>query len=130
MSASAEVLNEDNGDNPNPEASVGGQGRDDESCCACVSEQVYVDSGNKKKILFLMCIGLMFRNNDNEEQPLLSFQRTRTCTLRIRNTSLRLHGVPICLTLFQYLVEVTGQGFKYLSGSTTIRFEMLWTSNF
>ena len=71
MSASAEVLNEDNGDNPNPEAFVGGQGRDDESWCACASEQVYVDSGNKKKILFLMCIGLMFRNNDNEEQPLL-----------------------------------------------------------
>jgi hypothetical protein len=31
MRASAEVLNEDNGDNPNPEAFVGGQGRDDES---------------------------------------------------------------------------------------------------
>jgi hypothetical protein len=72
MSTSIEVLNKDNGDNPNPEASVGGQGRDNASCCACVSEQVYVDSGNEKKVLFLMCIGLMYCNNNNEEQPLFS----------------------------------------------------------
>jgi hypothetical protein len=70
VSASAEGLNKDNGDDPNPEASVGGQGRDDESCCGCVSQQVFVDSGNKKKVLFLMCIGLMYCNNNNEEQPL------------------------------------------------------------
>jgi hypothetical protein len=59
VSASAEGLNKDNGDNPKPEAYVGGQGRDNESCCGCVSEQVYVDSGKEKKVLFLMCIGLM-----------------------------------------------------------------------
>jgi hypothetical protein len=72
MSASAEWLNKDNGDDPNPEASVGGQGRDNRSSCGCVSEQVYVDSGNKKKVLLLMCIGLMHCNNNNEEQPLFS----------------------------------------------------------
>ena len=44
MCASAEELHEDNGNNPKPEASVGGQRRDDESYCGCVSKQVYVDS--------------------------------------------------------------------------------------
>ena len=40
-----------------------------ENCC--VSEQVDVDSGNEKKILFLLCIGL--RNHDNK-QPLFSLE--------------------------------------------------------
>ena len=61
-----------------------------------------------------MCIGLMYCNNDNEEQPLFSLTEEpwsllpkNTCALRIRNTSMRLHGMPICLALSQYLVHWT-----------------------
>lgn len=69
MSASAE----DNGDDLNQEASVAGQqGREDDTSYCCVSEQVYVESGNEKKVLYLMCIGLTYRSNDNEDQPLFS----------------------------------------------------------
>lgn len=46
---------------------AGGQ---DESCC--VSEQHYVESGNEKKVLYLLCIGL---NCDGGNEPLFSFER-------------------------------------------------------
>ena len=54
-----------------------------------VSEQVYIDSGNEKKILFLLCIGL--RNHDNE-QPLFSLESEpwsllpKTTILRPKNS--------------------------------------------
>jgi hypothetical protein len=38
----------------------------------CVSEQHYVDSGNEKKVLYLLCIGL---NCNGGNQPLFSFER-------------------------------------------------------
>ncbi len=130
MRACAEGLNKDDGDNPNPEASVGGQGRDDKSYCGCVSEQGYVDSGNETKVLFLMCIGVMYRNNNNEEQPLSLLPKNSQVCPKNLEYILEVTGVPIRLTLSQYLVQVTGQGFKYWSGSTTIWLEMLRTSIF
>jgi hypothetical protein len=77
MSASAEGLHEDNDDDdPNEEASITGQASheyvDDNYCC--MSEQVYVECGNEKKVLYLLCVGLMYRNNNNEERPLFSFK--------------------------------------------------------
>ena len=42
-----------------------------ESGCS-VSEQHYVESGNEKKVLFLMCIGL---NRKGGNEPLFSFER-------------------------------------------------------
>jgi hypothetical protein len=37
----------------------------------CLSQEVYVDSGNIKKVLHLLCIGLTADNNNNA--PLFSF---------------------------------------------------------
>jgi hypothetical protein len=39
----------------------------------CLSQEVYVDSGNSKKVLHLLCIGLTADNNNNA--PLFSFDR-------------------------------------------------------
>jgi len=39
----------------------------------CLSQEVYVDSGNSKKVLHLLCIGLTADNNDNE--PLFLFDQ-------------------------------------------------------
>ena len=77
--ASAEGLHRDNDDDPDEEAYIAGQassgdGGDDNYCC--VSGKVYGECGNKKKVLYLMCIGLKHRNNNsNEEQPLFSFEQ-------------------------------------------------------
>ncbi|KAI2510573.1 hypothetical protein MHU86_3841 [Fragilaria crotonensis] len=77
MSSSDEGIHEGNDDEPNQASingvsSVDGDGEDD---YCCVSEQVYVESGNEKKVLYLLCIGLVHRNNSNEEQPLFSFEQ-------------------------------------------------------
>lgn len=74
MNASAEVLQEDNDDAPN-EASITGAPVDGDDNYCCVSEQVYVEGGNEKKVLYLLCIGLMHCNHNNEEQPLFSFEQ-------------------------------------------------------
>jgi hypothetical protein len=37
----------------------------------CLCQDVYIDSGNEKKVLYALCIGL----NRNDEQPLFSFDR-------------------------------------------------------
>lgn len=47
---------------------TGGQ---DKSCC--VSEQHYVEPGNRKNVLYLLCIGLNCNNGGNE--PLYSSER-------------------------------------------------------
>ena len=53
----------------------------------CVSEQVYVDSGNEKKVLYLLCIGLTIN-----EQPLFSLDSEpwsilpKTSFVRPKNT--------------------------------------------
>jgi len=39
----------------------------------CLSQQLYVDAGNEKKVLYLFCIGLNRSNDSNE--PLFSFQQ-------------------------------------------------------
>jgi hypothetical protein len=39
----------------------------------CLSQQLYVDAGNEKKVLYLFCIGLNRSNNSNE--PLFSFEQ-------------------------------------------------------
>jgi hypothetical protein len=36
---------------------------------SCISEQVYVESGNDKKVLYLLCVGL--RLSDDEDSPFL-----------------------------------------------------------
>ena len=36
----------------------------------CTSQQIYIDSGNEKKVLFLLSIGLNYNN-----KPLFSFER-------------------------------------------------------
>jgi hypothetical protein len=36
----------------------------------CRSQHLYIESGNDKKVLFLLCIGL----NDNNDVPLFSFE--------------------------------------------------------
>ena len=54
-----------------------------ENCC--VSEQVYIDSGNKKKMLFLLCIGL---RNHNNEQPLILLE-SETWSLLPKTSFLR-----------------------------------------
>jgi hypothetical protein len=41
------------------------------SRASCLCRDVYVDSGNEKKVLYLLCIGL----NRNNDQPLFSFDR-------------------------------------------------------
>ena len=71
------------GDNDKPEDDVAsitrqasGGGDDGRDSYICVSEQVYVESGNEKKVLYSMCLGLTHRtNNDSEEQPLFSFEQ-------------------------------------------------------
>jgi hypothetical protein len=56
----------------------------------CVSQEAYIDSGNNKKVLHLLSIGLTADNNDNE--PLFSFDRepwsvlAKTSVMRPRNT--------------------------------------------
>jgi hypothetical protein len=67
MSASAEVLQEDNDDAPYEASTTGAPVDGDDNYC-CVSEQVYVEGGNEKKVLYLLCIGLMHRNHNNEER--------------------------------------------------------------
>ena len=58
-----------------------------ESCC--VSEQHYVNSGNEKIILFVLCIGL---NREGDSKPLFSFEREpwsllpKASILRPKNT--------------------------------------------
>lgn len=39
---------------------------------SCASHQVYVDSGNQKKVLFLLCLGLSL--SDTNDAPLFSFE--------------------------------------------------------
>lgn len=39
---------------------------------SCALHQVYVDSGNQKKVLFLLCLGLSL--SDTNDAPLLSFE--------------------------------------------------------
>jgi hypothetical protein len=79
MSAVApEGLHGDNDEPEDDEASreASGGGDDGRDSYICVSEQVYVESGNEKKVLYLMCLGLTHRtNNDSEEQPLFSFEQ-------------------------------------------------------
>lgn len=102
MSASADGLHEDYGDDLNQEASVPGQqGRgEDDNSYGCVSEQVYVESGNEKKVLYLMCIGLRYRSNDNdEEQPLFSLKE-EPWSLLPKNSHVRPKNT-------EYIVEVT-----------------------
>ncbi len=56
----------------------------------CLSQEVYVDSGNSKKVLHLLCIGLTADNNNNA--PLFSFDQEpwpalgKTSVVRPRNT--------------------------------------------
>lgn len=71
MSASAEGLHKDDNDDLNDEA-IAGQANDNYTCC--ISEKVYVDSGNEKKVLYLLCVGLMYRNNNEDIRPLFSFE--------------------------------------------------------
>ncbi|KAI2503609.1 hypothetical protein MHU86_10805 [Fragilaria crotonensis] len=81
MSAVApEGLHGDNDEPEDDEASItrqaSGGGDDGRDSYICASEQVYVESGNEKKVLYLMCLGLTHRtNNDSEEQPLFSFEQ-------------------------------------------------------
>lgn len=98
MSASAE----DNGDDLNQEASVAGQqGREDDTSYCCVSEQVYVvESGNEKKVLYLMCIGLTYcSTNDNEDQPLF--------LLTEEPWSLLPKNSHVCPKNTEYILEIT-----------------------
>ena len=39
---------------------------------SCASHQVYVNSGNQKKVLFLLCLGLCL--SDTHDAPLFSFE--------------------------------------------------------
>jgi hypothetical protein len=85
--ASTGGLHNDNDDDPDEEASSG-DGGDDNYCC--VSEKVYVECGNEKKVLYLMCIGLTHRNNNsNEAQLLFSFEQEPWSLLLAKNSFLR-----------------------------------------
>ena len=46
--------------------------RADRTEFSCASHQVYVDSGNQKKVLFLLCLGLSL--SDTNDAPLFSFE--------------------------------------------------------
>ena len=58
----------------------------------CLSQEVYVDSGNSKKVLYLLSIGLTADDNNNNNAPLFSFDREpwsalgKTSVVRPRNT--------------------------------------------
>ena len=43
----------------------------DDEGTSCISRDVYIDSGNEKKILFVLCVGLKCE----DDQPLFSFER-------------------------------------------------------
>jgi hypothetical protein len=43
----------------------GGAGAGGDTCS--VNEQVYIDSANKKKVLYLLCIGLRKHQHNNDE---------------------------------------------------------------
>jgi hypothetical protein len=65
-----------------------------------VSKQVYVESGNEKKVLYLLCIGLIHRNNNNnEEQPLFSFKE-EPWSLLPKNSHVRPKNT-------EYMLEIT-----------------------
>lgn len=72
----------DNDEAPTPE----GQHRNHDGCC--LSQQLYIESGNNKKVLYLLSIGVRDSNNE----PLFSFEREpwsllpKTSIMRPRNT--------------------------------------------
>lgn len=41
----------------------------------CVSQEIYIDSGNDKKVLHLLSIGLTAYNNDNEPMTYIESRR-------------------------------------------------------
>jgi hypothetical protein len=61
---------------------------DDTDLCTTSSQKIYIESGNDKKVLFLLCIGL----NDNTDIPLFSFENEpwsrlpKNSSMRPRNT--------------------------------------------
>ena len=73
-------------DNDPAALGVAGNAASDQGSCLC--RDVYVDSGNEKKVLYLLCIGL----NRNDDQPLFSFEREpwsvlpKNSSARPRNT--------------------------------------------
>jgi hypothetical protein len=42
---------------------------------SCISEQIYIQSGNDKKVLHLLSIGLTDNNNNSKEEPLFSLDQ-------------------------------------------------------
>ena len=72
----------DNDEAPTPE----GQHRNHDGCC--LSQQLYIESGNNKKVLYLLSIGVRDSNNE----PLFSFEREpwsllpKNSIMRPRNT--------------------------------------------
>ena len=75
---------------------------------SCASQQVYANSGNQKKVLFLLCLGLCFSETD--KLPLFSFEtepwsllpKTEMCPVNVdfekevvqRSRLLRIHPTP------------------------------------
>jgi hypothetical protein len=70
MSSSSEE--DGNADDDNSEDEILQQ-EEEEGVSACESEQKYIESGNEKKVLYLLCIGLN-RPDTNHEQPIFSFE--------------------------------------------------------
>jgi hypothetical protein len=136
MIASAEGIQEDNDDAPNEASTTDALSADEDGKNCCVSEQKYVESGNEKRYctycVLASCItttatmnNLCFHSNKNDG---CTFPRILSCVQKIRILcTMRFHDKPFCLTSCQCLDIATGQGFKYWSGLSEIRFTMLLT---
>ena len=70
--AECDGYDEDKGRAPTADEDVGVPGLDRTNEFSCASHQAYVTSGNQKKVLFTLCIGLSLSDTE-KDTPLFSF---------------------------------------------------------
>ncbi len=113
------------------------EGIQDNNSGAEKSRQVYIGSGNDKKVLYLLCIGLNHPDR-NDAEPLFSFEtepwsllpkssivRPKTWTTWMKSCDAQ-NYTTLCL----YLERETGTEFRQWSGFRKIPFAITLTLNF